>query len=109
MMVGSIRLPSGFTPSRIARANMSSVQFPIPVSRSGVRLAATAPGDELKPAKPDPSFPRTGGHPEAFTYSVDEVASAGKPFRSSLRLAISQWTDLHAYFRRTRRVLGTLT
>src|SRR5262249_18306189 len=43
---------------------MSSVQFPIPVSRSGVRLAATMPGVSAETSsEPDPSFPGTGGQP----------------------------------------------
>src|SRR5262249_44476391 len=48
---------------------MSSVQFPIPVSWSGVRLAATVPGVFTeKFSRLDPSFPGTGGQPTRFAF-----------------------------------------
>jgi hypothetical protein len=55
------------TPSRIARANMSSVQVPAPVSRSGVMFGATTrlPGSS-RITCPAPFMPALGGAPGAL-------------------------------------------
>ena len=54
--------PSWPTPSRIARASMSSVQLPAPVSASGVRLGATMrPSSLSQRTAPLNSRPGIGG------------------------------------------------
>jgi len=46
---------------------MSSVQFPAPVSRSGVMFGATSPGNpNVVKSNPDPSLPAKGARPGVF-------------------------------------------